>query len=85
MCSAQAQSALGQKRTLVASVDHLVGAGEQRCRQAKAECLCRLDVDHQVELGWRLHRQVGRLLALKDAIDVGSGTPVVSENSIRPR
>src|SRR5262245_9300247 len=58
------------------SLYNLVGAGEQRWRQRKAECLCRLEVDHQLELGWRLHREVGRLFALEDAVDVGGGTPV---------
>jgi hypothetical protein len=29
-----------------------------------------LEVDHQLIFGRRLHRQVGRLLALEDAIDL---------------
>jgi hypothetical protein len=36
----------------------------------EAERLGGLEVDHQLVLGRRLHRQVGRLLALEDAIDV---------------
>ena len=39
----------------------------------KAERLGGLEVDHQLVLGRRLHRQVGRLLALEDAIDVAGG------------
>ena len=50
--------------------DHLIGAGEQHWRHFKAECLRRLEIDRQVVLGGRLHRQVGRLLALEDAVDV---------------
>ena len=38
---------------------------------------------HQFVLGRRLHRQVGRLLALEDAIDVAGGAPVLID-VIRP-
>src|SRR6266404_961713 len=52
------------------SFNHLVSAGEHRRREAEADRLGRLEVDHQLVLGGCLHRQVGRLLALEDAIDV---------------
>src|ERR1700756_4580300 len=32
----------------------------------------RLQIDHQLVLGWDLHWQVGRLLAFEDAIDIAS-------------
>ncbi len=57
--------------------DHLVGAGEQRCRHGKAECFCRFEIDHQFVLGRRVHRKVSRFLALKDAINVPGGAPVL--------
>ena len=52
-------------------------------RNFEAERFCGLEVDHQLVLGRSLHRQVGRLLALEDAIDVASGASVLVEQ-IRP-
>ena len=58
-------------------LDHLVGAGEQHRRHIKAEGLGRSQIDHQFVFGRRLHRQVGRLLAFEDAIDVAGRTLVL--------
>ena len=38
----------------------------------EAERLSGLEIDHQFELGRRLHRKVDRLSALEDAVDVSS-------------
>src|SRR5262245_26606491 len=60
--------------------DHLVGAGQHARRQLKAERLCGLEVDHELELGGLLYRQVGGLLALEDAIDVPCNAPEVVDD-----
>ena len=38
--------------------DHFVGAGEQRWRYREAERFRGLEIDRQLVLGWRPHRQV---------------------------
>jgi hypothetical protein len=50
----------------------LVGTHEQRGRNFEAKCIRGLEIDHQLELGRRLHRQVGGFLAFVNAIDVTS-------------
>jgi hypothetical protein len=60
----------------IASFDHLVGEREQLGGNFKAERLSGLDVDHQLEFVRCLHWQISRLLALKNASDVGRSLPV---------
>src|SRR5262249_28942565 len=86
-------SALCQKRTsghslnylLGALLDHIVGLRKQRWWDRYAERLSRLEIDHQLVLGWRLHGKIGWLLAFEDAIDVNRGAPMLVDkiNAIR--
>src|SRR5437667_9017217 len=52
--------------------DHLVGQRQQPVRNGEADRLGGLEIDHQIELGRLQHRQVGGLLTLQDAPDVGA-------------
>ena len=49
-------------------------------RHVEAERLGGLEVDHQLVFGRRLHRQVGRLLALEDAVDVAGRAPILVDD-----
>src|SRR5262249_43467655 len=55
---------------LAHSFDHLVGAGQQRRRHLQPERLGRLEVDDKLELARVLHRKIGGLPTLEDAIDI---------------
>ena len=57
--------------------DHLVGKGEQLVGHGKAERLCGLEVDHQLELDWGLDGELARFLALEDAIDIRRRSPKI--------
>src|SRR6516162_11689654 len=56
--------------------DEFIGTGKQRGWHFQAERLRSLEVDHQLVLGRRLHRQVGRPLTFENAIDVRGGASV---------
>src|SRR5262245_2879988 len=54
--------------------DHIVGLRKQRWWHRYAQRLRSLEVDHQLVLGRRLYRKIGRLLAFENTIDVACGT-----------
>src|SRR5690348_1576427 len=56
------------------SLDHFVGTGEERLRHGEAERRRSLEVDHQLEFGRLLDRQIGRLGALQDLVHVDGAT-----------
>src|SRR5215470_3213535 len=56
-------------------LDHLISAGQERRRNGQAERLGSLEVDHQLEFPRLLHRQVARLSALQNSVDIDGGTP----------
>ena len=64
--------------------DHLVGAQQNRREYGKTERLGSLEVHDHLELARELHREVARLRAAQNAIDIsGAATPgVASKRSI---
>jgi hypothetical protein len=83
-CAVQlGMSAMGQQRTLASLFDHFVSAGDQCGRNLKAERLCGFEIDCKLVFCRGLHRQVGWLLALQNAIDVSSGAAILIE-VVRP-
>src|ERR1700675_3334007 len=68
LCASGVRS-LGSARSL----DHLVGGCQNLGWNFEPECPGGLEVDRQLETGRLLHRQVGRLGALKNPVNIGRG------------
>jgi hypothetical protein len=65
-------SALGQKRTSPL-FDYFVGTAKQRHWNGESHGHGGLEIDYEIELRRRLHRQVSGLLAFENAINVSGG------------
>src|SRR5262245_30033377 len=63
-------SALGHKRTSQTSVDNLVGTLLQKQWHVQPEPFRRLKIDSHHEFRRQLYRQLGRLCAFEDAVDI---------------
>src|SRR5258708_6967083 len=61
----------------------ITSSARQRRWDSETKRLGGLKVDRQLILGRRLHRKVGSLLALEDAIDVACRAPILIDR-IRP-
>src|SRR6266487_7022432 len=61
---------------LAHSLDHLVGAGEQRWRDGEAEHLAGCPIDDEIKLGRLLDRDVARLGPAQNLVDIVGGAPV---------
>src|SRR5262245_20321489 len=75
MCSASGHVCFGPKADM-ALFDHLVGACKDRRRNGDAKRLRGLEVDDQFVFCRCLHRHVGWLFTLKDAINIRCGSPL---------
>ena len=70
----------------MALFDHLVGATRAAsAAQSRPSALAVLRLIAELVLGRRLHRQIGRLLALENTVDVAGGASVTDLNYRRRR
>src|SRR5215472_7268930 len=60
----------------VCSLDHFVGTGKQRLGNREAEGLGGREVDDEIELRRPFYRQIARLRALENLIDIACRAPV---------
>jgi hypothetical protein len=66
-------SALFQKQTLAALLDHLVGTTDQRWRQLNAEGSRGFQINEELKMRWHLKRQISRSGSTQDSGDKITG------------
>src|SRR5262249_12929679 len=76
-CAMQRKSSSAINRHNQHLFDHLGGAQQDRGRYCKTERLGGLEVDGHLELARKLHREIARLRAAQNAIDIGGGATEV--------
>jgi hypothetical protein len=76
-------SIIGGPAVAWGSLDHLVGAGEQLGRYFNAKHFGSLEVDHELEPSWLLNRQISRISALENLVDVFCCMPVLIRQAWR--
>ncbi len=64
IASGRSEPSTQQKKRQPSSLDHLVGAGEKSGGDREPERGRGLEIDDQLEFGWLLNREVGRVDAL---------------------
>ena len=68
--------AAGDRSWSAQSFDHSIGTKQHGLRDCKAECLRSFQVDDKLEFGRLLDRQVARLCAIHNALDVIRSPPI---------
>src|SRR5438094_3722735 len=63
------------------SLDHPVRPKQNRLRNGEADLIRRFEVDHQLELGGLLYRQISELSALQNLVHIRSGASVQVNNA----
>jgi hypothetical protein len=71
-----------QKQT---SLDHLVGASDERRRHGEAKRLCGLEIDDELEFGGCLHGKLAWLLTFQNAVGVFGRPPKIINEIVSVR
>src|SRR5215471_1588802 len=73
LCAISGREQMQQAAPLL---NHVIGTSHQRRRQVEAERLGGFEVDRQLDPGRELDRQIARLGALQNPVDVAGPTPI---------
>jgi hypothetical protein len=70
--------------TRAASLDHLVGTGDERRRKLEAKCIGSLEIHDEIELRGLQYRQITRFLALEGTSSVNANLSIGVSNETLP-